>query len=40
VLAEVEAFVESESAGEQDIKGFSRPIQFMRALRLVSTAQH
>jgi class 3 adenylate cyclase len=30
VLAEVEGLVESESAGEQAIKGFSRPIQIIR----------
>lgn len=34
VLAEVESVVESESAGEQTIKGFHRPIQVERVLGL------
>jgi class 3 adenylate cyclase len=34
VLAAVEALVESESAGEQTIRGFSKPVQVVRVLRL------
>ncbi len=38
VLAEVGSLVESESVGEQTIKGFSRPIHVMRVLGLGQSA--
>lgn len=38
VVAEVENVVESESAGEQTIRGFTRPVAVVRVLRLKAVA--
>ncbi len=40
VLAGVENLVETESAGEQTIRGFTRPIQVIRVLQLAAVGHH